>query len=161
MRIAPTALIIVAGLLVAQPHAANAQNTEAGKCYELWKTADANRNGMIDTGETVAGGSLNMTRDVFLEQCLKSSGASLQQPPGKPSQAGIQDDFPKDLGKGDLTKGNNPFSEADARKRLEALGFKEVADLKLDANGIWRGTAISSGEREPVGLDAQGDVVSR
>lgn len=159
MRTSYVAVTLTLGMLA--PASALAQNTEAGKCYESWKSADANRNGVIDVGETIAGGSLNTTRDMFLEQCLKSEGAALQEPPGKPSTADVKDDFPKDLGKGDLTKGKNPFTEAEAMKRLESLGFREIADLKLDEKGIWRGTAISSGEREPIGLDAQGDVVSR
>lgn len=135
-----------------------AQETKSGDCYEQWKGLDADRNGIIDKGEN-GGATQGETRDAFLAGCLK--GAKVVEPPGKPSStADVKDDFPKDLGKGDLTKGKNPFSEGDARKRLEALGFKEVLDLKLDTNGIWRGTAVASGERKPVGLDAQGDVVS-
>jgi hypothetical protein len=121
-----------------------------------WKDADADRNGVIDKGEA-GGKAQGLARDDFLAQCVK--GARLLEPPGKSTEAGIQDDFYKDLGKGDLTQGKNPFSEDEARKRLESLGFKGIADLKLDENGIWRGTAISEGERSPIGLDAQGDVV--
>lgn len=137
---------------------AMAGQTGSGDCFMQWKNADADRNGVIDKGE---GGTLvqGTTRDQFLAGCVE--GAKLQQPPGTTSQEGIKDDFYKDLGKGDLTQGKNPFSEAEARKRLESLGFGEVTDLKLDDKGIWRGVAVSKGERTPVGLDAQGDVVAR
>lgn len=134
-----------------------AGQTESGDCFMQWKNADADRNGVIDNGETSA--TQGTTRDQFLASCVK--GAKVDTPPGQPSQAGAKDDFYKDLGKGDLTKGKNPFTEADARKRLETLGFGEVTDLKLDDKGIWRGTAVSKGERTAVGLDAQGDVVAQ
>lgn len=136
---------------------AMAGQTESGDCFMQWKNADADRNGVIDNGE--AGATQGTTRDQFLASCVKD--AKVDTPPGQPSQAGVKDDFYKDLGKGDLTKGKNPFTEADARKRLETLGFGEVTDLKLDDKGIWRGTAVSKGERTPVGLDAQGDVVAQ
>lgn len=137
---------------------AGAQQTQSSECFNTWKSADADRNGVIDKGEAGAQAE-GTTRDQFLASCVQ--GANVQEPPGQPSQAGVKDDFYKDLGKGDLTKGKNPFTEADARKRLESLGFGEVVDLKLDNKGIWRGTAVSKGERTPVGLDAQGDVVAQ
>lgn len=134
-----------------------AGQTESGDCFMQWKNADADRNGVIDNGET--GATQGTTRDQFLASCVKD--AKFDTPPGQPSQAGVKDHFYKDLGKGDLTKGKNPFTEADARKRLETLGFGEVTGLKLDDKGIWRGTAVSKGERTSVGLDAQGDVVAQ
>lgn len=139
--------------------AAHAQNTQADACYQTWKSADINRNGIIDVGETIAGGSLNTTRDMFLAQCL---GPRAQAPSGSPASANdaVRDDFPTDLGKGDLTPGRSPFTHAEARKRLEALGYKNIEELALDAQGIWRGWASSAGMRAAVGLDPQGDVVS-
>lgn len=134
------------------------QQTPSSDCFMQWKNADADRNGVIDKGEA-GGQAQGLARDAFLADCVK--GAKLLEQPGQPSQAGIKDDFYKDLGKGDLTQGKNPFTEQDARKRLETLGFGEVVDLELDAKGIWRGTAVSKGERTPVGLDAQGDVVAQ
>lgn len=135
-----------------------AQQTESSECFIQWKSTDADRNGVIDKGEA-GGKAQGTTRDQFLASCVK--GEKLFEPQGQPSQAGIKDDFYKDLGKGDLTRGKNPFTEADARKRFETLGFGEVVDLTLDDKGIWRGTAVSKGERTPVGLDAQGDVVAQ
>ena len=136
-----------------------AQNTDASDCYTQWKSADADRNGVLDKGENAGAGiAQGTTRDVFLAGCLK--GANVSEPPGKPSQAGVKDDFPKDLGKGDLTQGKNRFTQAEAKKRLESLGYRDIQDLTLDGNGVWRATAMSSGERASVGLDSQGDVVS-
>ncbi len=149
-------ILVCATLFCAGPTLA--QQTLDDDCFVQWKGVDADRNGVIDKAE--AGSQPEgTTRDQFLASCAQ--GAKLQQPPGKPSEAGIKDDFYKDLGKGDLTKGKNPFSEEEARKRFETLGFGEVTDLKLDDKGIWRGTAVSKGERMPVGLDAQGDVVAQ
>jgi hypothetical protein len=68
--------------------------------------------------------------------------------------------LPADRGKGDLTPGQNPFSEDEARRRLEATGYKQLEGLRLDDKGVWRATANTGSQRVPVGLDAQGDIVS-
>jgi putative membrane protein len=149
---------MVSAVVVYAESALAQTKTPSSECFNEWKSADADRNGVIDKGEA-GGQAQGTTRDQFLASCVK--GERLFEPKGQPSQAGIKDDFYKDLGKGDLTQGKNPYTEADARKRLETLGFGEVVDLKLDDKGIWRGTAVSKGERTPVGLDAQGDVVAQ
>jgi hypothetical protein len=59
------------------------------------------------------------------------------------------------------TPGSNPLSEGDARNKLTANGFKEVQNLKLDKEGIWHGTALLSGQRQEVAIDAQGDIVGK
>lgn len=150
-------IMISAALVFTGPALAQTQ-TQSSDCFNAWKSADADRNGVIDKGEA-GGQAQGTTRDQYLASCVK--GEKLFEPKGQPSQAGIKDDFYKDLGKGDLTRGKNPFTEADARKRFETLGFGEVVDLELDDKGIWRGVAVSEGARTPVGLDAQGDVVAQ
>ncbi len=175
----PLALAAAGAISSAASIAARAAETESA-CIRAWINADSNRNGVIDNGEdgeaailkslppgatrqTVAG----MTRDEFLSRCtLKDvKETTPHNSPATGQSAAKPADFPKDLGKGDLTRGANPISEQDARKRIEALGYKEVQDLKLGPDGIWRGTALGSGtgtgKRQTVALDAQGDVVSK
>jgi hypothetical protein len=55
-------------------------------------------------------------------------------------------------------KGKNSFTETQARKRLEARGYTNVADLKKDNNGIWRGHAQKEGTSSNVWLDYKGNV---
>ena len=60
-----------------------------------------------------------------------------------------------------LEPGANSFTENEARRRLEKSGFHDVKDLKKDADGIWRGSAMLDGKATPVGLDFKGNVAAR
>ncbi len=57
--------------------------------------------------------------------------------------------------------GANSFTEAQARDRLEAHGYTNVTDLKLDDQQIWRGKATKNGSQVNVALDYQGNIVSQ
>jgi hypothetical protein len=57
--------------------------------------------------------------------------------------------------------GANSFTEAQARERLEAHGYANVTDLKLDDQQIWRGKALKGGASVNVALDYQGNIVSQ
>jgi len=57
--------------------------------------------------------------------------------------------------------GANSFTEGEARRRIEDKGFGQVADLKLDEKGVWRGTASKDGKSLAVALDYQGNIVSQ
>lgn len=57
--------------------------------------------------------------------------------------------------------GANSFTEEQAKARIEDRGYKNVARLKKDENGIWRGTALKDGKSVQVSLDFQGNVVSQ
>src|SRR5579862_3750474 len=54
--------------------------------------------------------------------------------------------------------GANSFTEGEARSRIEASGYTDVADLKKDAQSIWRGKAMKDGKSVSVSLDFQGHV---
>ncbi len=60
-----------------------------------------------------------------------------------------------------LEPGANSFTEAQVRSRLEEAGFKDIADLKKDDQGIWRGKAMQSGKSVMVGYDFKGNVASQ
>jgi hypothetical protein len=57
--------------------------------------------------------------------------------------------------------GANSFTEGQAKSRIEARGFTNVAGLKKDNDGVWRGTATQSGKSVKVSVDFQGNVVSQ
>lgn len=143
------------------------------RCLQVWKSVDADANGALDAGEDKAGyigGAANsgaklarsdqLSRDEFLQYCAnniaEADGSENQQPAAK-EQTGTA---PKDLGKGDLTPGK-PMSEADARKKFEASGYRELSDLKLDGSGIWSAKTTVNGKRVTVRIDPQGDIVSQ
>lgn len=54
--------------------------------------------------------------------------------------------------------GKNSFTEAQAKSRIEDAGYTDVAGLKLDDQGVWRGTASKDGKPANVSLDFQGNV---
>jgi hypothetical protein len=58
-------------------------------------------------------------------------------------------------------EGANSFTEAQAKERIAEAGFTDVSALKLDEQGVWRGTAMKDGKSMPVGLDYQGNVVTQ
>ena len=57
--------------------------------------------------------------------------------------------------------GANSFTEGQAKSRIEDRGFKNVSDLKKDADGVWRGKADQNGKAVNVSVDFQGNVVAR
>jgi hypothetical protein len=139
------------------------------QCLSLWKTADMDANGALTAAEdkgnyisTAArrGRSLKqpdaISRDEFLQLCAEDAFAASDAPGSSPGPAAS-----KDLGKGDLTPAQHPLSEADARKKLEASGLREIQDLKVSEDSIWRGTALANGQRQDVAIDAQGDIVAK
>ncbi len=96
-----------------------------------------------------------ISRDEFMLYCegsLERSSAGARQHKG---EAG-----PIDRGKGDLTPGLIPFPKYEARRRLEASGYRELAELELDNTGIWRTTAVVGGKRVAVAVDVQGEILS-
>lgn len=54
--------------------------------------------------------------------------------------------------------GKNSFTEGQAKSRIEDAGYKNVTGLKLDGQGVWRGTAMKDGKKAGVSLDYQGNV---
>ena len=59
------------------------------------------------------------------------------------------------------TPNSPPFTEGQAKSRIEAGGFSNVAGLKKDSDGVWRGTASQGGKSVKVSVDFQGNVVSQ
>lgn len=55
--------------------------------------------------------------------------------------------------------GQNSFTEAQAKERLEAAGYTAVTGLLLDSQGVWRAKASKGGTTSDVGLDYQGNIV--
>jgi hypothetical protein len=57
--------------------------------------------------------------------------------------------------------GANSFTEHQAKKRLEAYGFRNVSELAKDEDGIWRGRASKNGQIVSVAVDYQGNLVAK
>jgi hypothetical protein len=59
-----------------------------------------------------------------------------------------------------LEPGENSFTENQAKGRIEQAGYTHVSALKLDEEGIWRGTANKGAMTVKVGLDFKGNVAA-
>jgi opacity protein-like surface antigen len=57
--------------------------------------------------------------------------------------------------------GANSFTEGQAKSRIESNGFSNVAELRKDDQGVWRGKATKDGRAVAVSLDFQGNVTSQ
>jgi hypothetical protein len=147
-------LPLIAAMLVTvlAPHAAFAM-TDA-ECTTAWTAADANKDGSITETEasryfaalrvankSVADGKL--TNAAFIEHC----------------KAGLYDTAKMDAGA--PLPGANSFTEGQAKDRIAAAGFGTAADLKKDADGIWRGTAANGAKTTSVAVDYKGNVVAK
>lgn len=60
-----------------------------------------------------------------------------------------------------LENGANSFTEGEARRRLEKAGFRDIKDLKKDADGIWRASTTLDEKPVQVGLDFKGNVAAQ
>ena len=57
--------------------------------------------------------------------------------------------------------GANSFTEAQAKSRIEKAGYSNVSGLSKDKYGIWKGKASKGATSVDVGVDYQGNVVSK
>jgi hypothetical protein len=155
-----TPLLLVALLMSVTPAAAATDQ----ECQSQWKTIDVDANGGLEASEDTKGyiaaieksGVKLMkpgvvSRDEFLTYCKKSGTTITTESPSNT----------KDFGKGDLTPGKSPLAQVDVQKKLEANGFKNIRDLRLDDKGIWHATAFADGKDKPVSVDPQGDIVGQ
>ncbi|ASV88240.1 peptidase propeptide and YPEB domain protein (plasmid) [Ochrobactrum quorumnocens] len=58
-------------------------------------------------------------------------------------------------------KGENSFTEDQAKERFEKAGYSDVTELKLTADGIWEASAMKGTEKLSVQLDYQGSVTKK
>jgi putative membrane protein len=54
--------------------------------------------------------------------------------------------------------GANSFTEAQAKSRLERMGYSEISELRLDDRGIWRGRAMYGTQQVQVSVDYRGAI---
>ncbi|MHC1550338.1 PepSY domain-containing protein [Phyllobacterium sp. K27] len=54
--------------------------------------------------------------------------------------------------------GENSFTEAQAKERIESKGYSEVSGLTKGEDGVWSATATKDGKSSNVKLDYQGNI---
>ena len=125
------------------------------ECGALWRKADTNNDGVLTDAEasrymaamrvhnrTVPPDN-RLTADAFKQACLADDFTAAKADPNAP------------------LKGANSFTEGQAKDRAAAAGFSGVSELKKDADGVWRGTAMQDGATVSVAVDYKGNVVGR
>jgi hypothetical protein len=60
-----------------------------------------------------------------------------------------------------LAAGHNSFTKTQARRRIEAAGYRDVAGLNLDPQGLWQADAKVAGGAVKVAMDDKGAVSSQ
>ena len=88
--------------------------------------------------------------------CLVTGAALAQVTAPKDSNAAVQSRGGNDT---DVpAKGSNSFTEGQAKGQIEGRGYNNVADLKKDDDGVWRGQAQKAGTSVHVWVDYKGNV---
>lgn len=144
------ALAVAAASIVATPALAA---TDA-ECRDMWTKADSDKDGKLTGMEGVryiAFMRINdrmlvtegtVTQAEFMEACKADTYKPRQNDAGAP------------------LKGANSFTEAQARDRATAQGVTNVATMKKDDDGIWRGAGTSEGKQVQIAVDYKGNVVT-
>lgn len=78
---------------------------------------------------------------------------------GMRATSGAGSDSSSSGGTGAPMSGANSFTASQAKSRIEANGYTDVAGLKKDDQSIWRGTAMKNGKSVNVAVDYKGNVV--
>jgi opacity protein-like surface antigen len=92
-----------------------------------------------------------------------ASGAVAQNtgPPANPNASTPAVANPNANNPGAPATGANSFTEGQAKSRIGAAGYSNISGLTKDKDGIWIGKASKGGATVDVGLDYQGNVVSK
>lgn len=139
------------------------------ECRALWQRNDTNSDTLLardesaaryralalERGRTVANMG-QMSRDEFISHCRAGAFAMAGSAPTSAETGSVT---AVQAAAGELAAGANSFTEAQARTRIERMGYATEGALKKDSNGIWRGTASRDGERFSAGVDYRGHVV--
>lgn len=149
-----------AAVLLLAAHPALAA-TEA-ECVQAFENADADKNGTLTAAEASdyyatmrtankPAPAADMTKDAFITDCkanMKTTTAA-----NADSKAEMDPNAP--------FEGANSFTEGQAKDRVAAAGYTDVSKLAKDDKGIWRGTAMQSGNKIDVAVDYKGNVVAK
>ena len=95
---------------------------------------------------------------------LTGAGVAFAQtaaPPANPNASTPAVGKPNANNPGAPAAGANSFTEGQAKSHIEGAGYSNVSGLVKDKDGIWRGKASKGGATVDVGLDYQGNVVSK
>jgi periplasmic protein CpxP/Spy len=92
----------------------------------------------------------------------KAPAARQDQSVGEAATGSSGSSSPQQSGNGKIAPGANSFTEAQAKSRIESMGYQQVTNLKKDpSTSVWTGNAMKNGKHVQVQLDYQGDVAAK
>ena len=145
--------VLLAAAVFATGAALPAYAATDAECQTMWTKADVNKDGVLTDAESMRYAAAMRVNE-------KKLGAD-----GKLDQASFMEACKSDVymtrktDEGAPLKGANSFTEGQAKDRALSHGLTGVADLKKDADGIWRGTAMQDGKSVQIAVDYKGNVV--
>src|SRR6201989_104234 len=98
---------------------------------------------------------------VFAGALAHGAVAQNSRQPANPNPSPPAVETPNAKNPGPPAAGANSFTEGQAKSRIEAAGYSNVSGLVKGKDGIWRGKASKEGKIVDVGLDYQGNVVTK
>lgn len=144
----------IAAALAAAALASPAHAATDAECQAMWTKADANKDGVLSNAEASRYGAFmriadrkmstegRITQAEFMDACKADAYTPRKADAGAP------------------LKGANSFTEGQAKDRALAQGLDEVASLKKDDDGIWRGAGTMGGKTVQIAVDYKGNVVT-
>ena len=124
------ASVLVVGLALAQATTTPAPSTGPAVPPSTPSTVARPTTGTTTTGSSVATPTANSN------QAIATGSVNASQP----------------------AKGASSFTEAEARRRIEAAGFSDVTGLAKDTDGVWHGKAKKGGSSTEIWLDYKGST---
>lgn len=89
----------------------------------------------------------------FAQTSAPDTGSTAKETPAVSTPGDKNPDAP--------VKGENSFTEDQAKSRIEEAGYNSVMDLKLGEDGIWNASAMKGADKVQVQLDYQGNVTTK
>jgi len=146
-------MLAVAALAATAVAAVPAFAASDADCQAMFTKADTNKDGVLSDAEATRYAAAmrvrqakmtsdgKITKAAFMDACRADVYTPVKAEAGAP------------------LKGSNSFTEGQAKDRALAWGITEVAALKKDDNGVWRGMAKQDGKPGEVAVDYKGNVV--
>ena len=122
-------------------------------CQALWTKADVNKDGVLSDAEAMRYSAAMRVHDAKMPSDGKLTQAAFMEA----CKADVY--APAKVDAGAPLKGANSFTEGQAKDRALAHGATDVADMKKDDDGVWRGMAKLDGKSGEVAVDYKGNVV--
>jgi hypothetical protein len=145
--------ILMAAAVAATFAALPADAATDAECQAMWTKADANKDGVLTTAESMRYAAAMRVHDKELDADGKLDQASFME-------ACKSDVFmTRKADEGAPLKGANSFTEGQAKDRALSHGFTSISSLKKDGDDIWRGSAMQDGKSVQIAIDYKGNVV--